>query len=238
MIELVHLSFSYGSEPVLRDVSLAADTGEAVALVGANGAGKTTLLRIAAGVFLPDSGAVLSNGTNAAADPVRHRRSIGYAPETDAPAEEGTVKSYLKFRARLKGERAARLRRRVLDIAKACGIVSMLDIPMALLSRGNARRVALAEAMMMRPRHLLLDDPFAGLDPSAREAAVRAIAAARRHSAVIFSAHEFDAAASAATRVAVLKNGTIADDFRVTPDMDAAAIRARALAAHPKGGGK
>lgn len=231
MLELSHIAFSYGRNLVLRDVSLAVDTGEAVALAGANGTGKTTLLRIAAGIFLPDSGSVLSNGFNASGFPLRHRRSVGYAPESDIPAEECTVKSFLKYRASLKGERTARLRRRVLDVAALCGIEDVLDVPMPVLSRGNAKRVAIAEAMMMRPRHLLLDDPFASLDPPARERVARSIAESRSHSAVVFAVHEFDSAVAAATRVAVLKDGVIADDFPVASGMKAAEIAERVFRA-------
>ncbi len=236
MIELRGISFSYGSAPVLRGVSFRAEAGEVVALAGANGAGKTTLLRIAAGVFLPDSGEVLSNGQSAAADPVRHRKSVGYMPEADILADDMTVKAFLKFRARLKGERVVRVRRRVLETAAVCGLGGMLDAPLNSLSRGNRRRAALADAVLMRPRHVLLDDPFAGLDPEGRASAAAAIAALRPHSAFVCAAHEFDAIAAVATRVVVLAGGVVADDFPVAPGMGAAEIRERAAAAQSKGG--
>lgn len=231
MLEIKDISFAYGAAPVLSGLSLSADAGEVVAITGANGAGKTTLAKIAAGVFLPDAGDVKSNGTSCLDDPVRYRKSTGYMPEADRRAPGLTVKAFLKFRAGLKGERVARIRRRVLDTAVLCGIEDLLDEPMGALSRGNARRVALAEAVLMKPRNLILDDPFSGMDEAARSAAGAALAALRPHTAILLATHDFNAIANVATRTAVLAGGAIACDFRIAPGMDAATISARARTA-------
>lgn len=236
MLTLKDIRFSYGGPPVLDGVSLSVQSGESVALVGANGAGKTTLARICAGVFLPDSGVLASNGVSAADSPVRYRKSVGYVPEADRRPCGFTVKAFLKFRAGLKGERAGRIRRRVLDTAVLCGIEDLLDEPADTLSRGNARRVALAEAVLARPRNLVLDDPFAGMDAQARAAAAATLAALRPHAAVLFATHDFEAVAAMATHVAVLAGGAIADFFRLSPGMGAKELSERAYARDTAGG--
>ena len=112
MLDVRNLAFSYVRKTVLRDVSFVVSPGEIVSVVGANGAGKTTLLRILATLAVPDSGNVLADGTDAFARPLRYRRQLGYLPENPALYDDMTVKEYLNYRARLKGEPSKRVRRR------------------------------------------------------------------------------------------------------------------------------
>ncbi len=92
MLEVKHISFSWGRTPLLDDVSFTVAPSETVALVGANGAGKTTLLRILAGVCLPSAGTVLGDGADMFLAPLRYRRLLGYLPESAAVEPGMTVK--------------------------------------------------------------------------------------------------------------------------------------------------
>ena len=118
MLDIRNIAFTYRKEPVLRNVSFVVSPGETVSVVGANGAGKTTLLRILATLAVPDSGLVLSDGRNAFAHPVEYRRLLGYLPENVSLYDDMTVKEYLIYRARLKGEPFKRIRRRVGKLPK------------------------------------------------------------------------------------------------------------------------
>ena len=164
MIEIRNLAFAYGRESVLRDVSFVVSPGEAVAVVGANGAGKTTLLRILATLAVPTAGTVMMDGQDAFARPLRYRRQIGYLGEEAALYDDMTVKEYLHYRAKLKGEPPKRVRRRVSEAAEMCQVADALRAPIRSLSTGIRKRVALADALLLRPRVLLLDDFLAGLD--------------------------------------------------------------------------
>lgn len=226
MIELKNLAFAYGRRQVLRDVSFVVSPGEIVSVVGANGAGKTTLLRLLATLAVPDSGTVMIDGQDALRNPLRYRRQLGYLPEKIALYDDMTVKEYLHFRAHLKGEPDKRVRRRVAESAEMCRITDDLRTPIRLLSNGLVKRVALADALLLRPRVLILDDFLAGLDRTMREAAGVILSTAAAFSAVIVTGHELEDLAKWSTRFEVLRNGVISASLDTT-GLDQAVIRER-----------
>lgn len=210
MIEVRNLAFSYRHVNVLRDVSFVTSPGEVVSVIGANGAGKTTLLRLLATLAVPDSGLVMMDGQDAFARPLRYRKQIGFLPERVSLYEELTVKEYLNYRAKLKGEPSKRVRRRVNEAAEMCQVSQMLRTPIHRLSMGLKKRVALADALLLRPRVLLLDDFLAGLDHGMRAAAGEILSNAAAFSSVILSGHELEDFARWTTRFLVLRQGVIA----------------------------
>lgn len=209
MIEVRNLAFTYGGRQILRDVSFVASPGEVVSVVGDNGAGKTTLLRVLATLAVPDSGMVLMDGQEAFARPLKYRRQIGYLPEKVALYEDMTVKEYLHYRAALKGEPSRRVRRRVGEATELCQVSQLLRSPIRSLSSGQARRVALADAILLRPRVLLLDDFLSGLDQGMRQSMGTILSDAASFSSVIVTGHELADFASWSTRFMVLRNGII-----------------------------
>ena len=190
MFEVRNIAFTYRSEPVLRDVSFVVSPGEAVCVAGANGAGKTTLLKVLATLAVPDSGTVVVDGQNALARPLKYRRQLGYLPERVALYEDMTVKEYLHYRALLKGEMSKRIRRRIDEACETCRIAHLLRTPISSLSAGLAKRVAFADAILLRPRVLLLDDLLAGLDSEMRAGMGEIVSAAAAFSAVVVTGHE------------------------------------------------
>ena len=209
MLEVKHISFSWGRAPLLDDVSFTVAPGETVALVGANGAGKTTLLRILAGVCLPSSGTVVADAADMLRAPLRYRRLLGYLPES-APVEPGmTVKDYLKYRANLKGEMQKKIRHRVLEAMELCGLEARADARVDNLSQGLRKRVALAEAILLRPRFLFLDDLLAGLDAETRLSVGRILRSVSSFAATVVSGHELDELEGFATNFLVLKGGRL-----------------------------
>lgn len=215
MLEVRNLAFAYGRRSVLRDVSFSVSPGEVVGVVGANGAGKTTLLRILATLALPDGGRVLSDGLDAFSRPLRYRRQMGYLAENPALYDDMTVKEYLDYRAHLKGESAKRIRRRVTEAAALCRISSLMRSSIRGLSAGMKRRVALADALMLRPRLLLLDDFLAGLDFSMRESAGAVLSEAAAFSSVIVTGHEIADLAKFVTRFLVIRDGVASASVEV-----------------------
>ena len=209
MLEVKHISFSWGRVPLLDDVSFTVAPGETVALVGANGAGKTTLLRILAGVCLPSSGTVVADAADLLRTPLRYRRLLGYLPESAAVEPGMTVKGYLKYRANLKGEMQKKIRHRVLEAMDLCGLSARAEARVDNLSQGLRKRVALAEAILLRPRFLLLDDLLAGLDAETRLSVGRILRSVSSFAATVVSGHELDELESFASKFYVLKDGRL-----------------------------
>ena len=226
MIEVRNLAFAYRREMVLRDVSFVVSPGETVSIVGANGTGKTTLLRVLATLAVPVSGTVMVDGQNALDNPFRYRRQIGYLPEQVALYDDMTVKEYLKYRAALKGEPAKRVRRRVSEAVEMCRVGDVLREQIRSLSAGMRKRVALADALLLRPRVLLLDDFLSGLDFDMRHAAGEILSNAAAFSSVVVTGHELWDFAQWTTRFLVLRGGVIASKID-TVGLDPETLRDR-----------
>ena len=230
MIEVRNLAFSYPRKKILRDVSFVVSPGEIVSVVGANGVGKTTLLKILATLAVPDSGTVMMDGSDALSRPLRYRRQIGYLPERVSLYDDMTVKSYLHYRAKLKGEPAKRVRRRVSEAVELCQIAHCLAEPIRTLSAGLCKRVALADALLLRPRVLLLDDFLSGLDRGMREAAGTVLSNAAAFSSVVVTGHEIEDFSRWTTRFVVLRDGIVSSSIDAT-GLEPEALRERLRAA-------
>ena len=235
MLEVRNIAFSYNRKKVLRDVSFVASPGEVVTIVGANGAGKTTLMRILATLQLPDSGTVMMDGVDALARPLRYRRQLGYLPERIALYDDMTVKEYLRYRALLKGEPAKRVRRRVSESVELCQIGDILRERIGVLSAGQRKRVAIADAMILRPRVLLLDDFLSGLDGAMRAATGSLLSSAVAFSSVIVTGHELEDLARWTTRFLVLHDGVLSASIEAA-GQDLPVLRERLDAAMEGGG--
>lgn len=222
LLDVRNLRFSYGPHRVLSDVSFDVAPGEIVGLVGPNGAGKTTLLKILATLLLPDSGSITLSDTNPFELPIKYRRSLGYLPESCPLYPEMSVTDYLVYRAKLKGERAPRIRRRVTDALATCGLAEVASQEIASLSKGYQKRVGLADAMLRRPKLILLDDPLAGLDAASRTRTGEILSAASVRSAIILAGHEIHEMIGWCTRFLVLRQGRLVYATRMTePEREA-----------------
>ncbi len=163
------LTKSYGGRTVVRGVSLAVDSGEVVGLLGPNGAGKTTTFYMTVGLTAPDSGSVILDGVDVTRDPmyVRARKGIGYLPQEPSIFRGLTVEqnilAILETLRLGRKERRARARQ-LLDELK---LTPLARSPAHTLSGGERRRVEITRALVISPSFILLDEPFAGIDPIA-----------------------------------------------------------------------
>ncbi len=168
-IEAEMLNRRFGRRPVLRDVSLRLGRGEAVGLLGPNGAGKTTCFYILTGLIQPDSGTIRFDGSDITALPMyrRARLGIGYLPQEASifrgMTVENNIRAILELRGREREEREASLERLLVEFS----ISHLRRTPSLALSGGERRRVEIARALAAEPRFMLLDEPFAGIDPVA-----------------------------------------------------------------------
>lgn len=225
MFEIKHICRRFGRRTVLDSVSFDVAPGEVVGVLGANGAGKTTLLRILAAYLEPAAGEVLYDGNDIFAAPVTFHKLLGYLPERCPLYDEMRVESYLTFRGLLRGLSRHRTARRVRDVAATCGIQAVLRQPIISLSGGFRRRVGLAETLLALPKVLVLDDPFAGLDPACAYALRQVVAAASARAAVVVSGHDVAGLAEICTRFLVLREGRMVYAQRVIERDPSALIR-------------
>lgn len=216
MLEVEHITFSYGEHRVLEGVTFDVAPGEIVGLTGANGAGKTTLLRILACLLMQDEGSVRLDAVNPLLRPVKYRRGIGYLSERCPLYGEMTVEEYLVYRVRLKGERNLRVRRRVEETLEQCGLGGERRTRVRLLSNGFRKRLGLADALVMHPKLLLLDDPLAGIDVPHRKKIAAVLTAASSRAAVVLAGHEVREMLEWCTRFVVLHRGRVTGLYRVS----------------------
>jgi ABC-2 type transport system ATP-binding protein len=166
MIEVSHLSKSYGTLEAVSDVSFRVDAGEVVGFLGPNGAGKSTTLRIVAGFLGATRGRVTIAGYDMATDALTARGQLGYMPETSPLYPEMRVDEYLRFRAELKGVPRSKRRAELARVVEDAGLIEVAETLIAQLSKGYRQRVGLADALLGSPPLLILDEPTAGLDPN------------------------------------------------------------------------
>ncbi|MCS6874738.1 MAG: LPS export ABC transporter ATP-binding protein [Pyrinomonadaceae bacterium] len=165
----LNLRKRYGRRVVVDDVSLYVKKGEIVGLLGANGAGKTTTFYMIVGLEKPDEGRIILDGQDVTAMPMylRARLGLGYLPQESSifrkMSAEDNIYSILETRKMTKYERSERLER----LLREFGIEHVRHIRGDLLSGGERRRVEIARCLAMEPKFILLDEPFAGIDPIA-----------------------------------------------------------------------
>jgi ABC-type multidrug transport system ATPase subunit len=163
IIELADVGRAYGERVALAGVSLALEEGETLAVFGANGAGKTTLLRILATLLRPHHGVARVLGREVPREGWAVRGRIGFLGHEPLLYRDLTARENLRFHARLHGVALAR----VDELLEAVGMRARADDPVHTFSRGMVQRTAVCRAVLHTPELLLLDEPFASLDPGA-----------------------------------------------------------------------
>ena len=163
------LTKSYGGRTVVRDVSLSVTSGEVVGLLGPNGAGKTTTFYLVVGLTAPDRGRVILNDEDVTGDPMylRARKGIGYLPQEPSIFRGLTVEqNVLAILETVPMSRRAR-RERVRELLNELDLTPLAKSPAHTLSGGERRRAEITRALAISPSFILLDEPFAGIDPIA-----------------------------------------------------------------------
>jgi len=168
-LTVARLSKSYKKRPVLRDVNLSIQRGEAVALLGPNGAGKTTCFYIISGLIGPDSGLIELNGQDITRLPMyrRARLGIGYLPQESSIFRGLTVEDNIRAVLQVQPLSPAEQNMLLEDLLAEFSIGHLRRTPAPALSGGERRRVEIARALASRPDYIMLDEPLAGVDPIA-----------------------------------------------------------------------
>jgi len=213
-IEIRNVAKRFGSFVALDDINLDIPTGELVALLGPSGCGKTTLLRIIAGMESADGGAVYFSGSEATHLHARER-NVGFVFQHYALFRHMTVFENVAFGLRVKPRRErpkeAEIKRRVMELLGLVQLDWLADRYPSQLSGGQRQRIALARALAVEPKVLLLDEPFGALDTKVRKELRRWL---RRlhdemHISSVFVTHDQEEALEVADRVVVMNKGKI-----------------------------
>jgi ABC-2 type transport system ATP-binding protein len=215
VLEVQHLTKTYGDRVAVRDVTFAVEGGEIVGLVGPNGAGKTTTLRAIAGIHPPTGGSVHVAGHDVARDPVGAKRRLALIPDEPHLFGSLTVWEHLEFAARVYG--VAGWEERAATLLDELELGERRDSMADELSRGMRQKVAVACGLLHDPAVLLFDEPLTGLDPRG----IRTLYSAMRRraeagAAVVLSSHLLGQIEGLCTSFVILRRGELL--FRGTTD--------------------
>jgi sulfate transport system ATP-binding protein len=213
-IAIRHISKQFGAFRALDDVSIDIPSGELVALLGPSGCGKTTLLRIIAGLEAADHGQILLDGDDASARHVRERQ-VGFVFQHYALFRHMTIADNVAFGLRVKPRRErpdeAEIKRRVKRLLELVQLDWLADRYPSQLSGGQRQRIALARALAVEPKVLLLDEPFGALDAKVRKELRRWLRQLHDeiHVTSVFVTHDQEEALEVADRVVVIHQGKV-----------------------------
>lgn len=209
MIEVEHLSKTYGTTAAIQDVTFAVEPGEILGFLGPNGAGKTTTMRILSGYLPATAGTARVAGYEVHEQSMAVRQRIGYLPETPPLYTDMTVEGFLHFVARIKGVNAGD---RARNVDLALDKTSLSDRRTTLirkLSKGYRQRVGIAQAIVHDPPVIILDEPTVGLDPRQIIEVRHLIKNLAGDHTVILSTHILPEVSMTCNRVAIINNGRI-----------------------------
>ena len=207
MIEVSHLSKSYGSRPAVQDLSFTVPDGQIYGLLGPNGAGKSTIMNILTGYLAPTQGEVKVAGFRLPEQAQQAKACVGYLPEQPPLYPEMTVQEYLDFVAELKGVKRVQRKQQVLAAARRTGLEEVLPRVIRSLSKGYRQRVGIAQALLGSPQLIILDEPTVGLDPAQVIEIRNLIRELGKAHTVILSSHILSEVQAVCSQVLILSKG-------------------------------
>ena len=210
MLQITHLTKTYGDKKAVDDLTLHIAPGEIYGFIGHNGAGKTTTLKSCAGILPFDAGEIRINGVDVSANPLEAKRVLAYLPDNPDLYNFLSGIQYLNFIADIfgveKSVRAERIRR----LADSFELTADLAQPISAYSHGMKQKLAMISGWLHEPKLILMDEPFVGLDPKAAHLLKQMM---REHcdrgGAIFFSTHVLEVAEKLCDKVAIIKQGKL-----------------------------
>ncbi len=215
MIKIDNLKRAYDDFVAVDDVSFSIEKGEIVGLLGHNGAGKTTIMKMLSGYLEPSAGQIEIDGLNIATQRSAVQRHIGYLPEALPIYPEMSVADYLDYVAKIKRLTNNEAREEIRRAISATNIKEKLLAPISTLSRGYKQRVGVAQAIIGRPKLLILDEPTNGLDPTQTQQMRELIKEIAVDATVILSTHIMQEVDALCDRVLIMRAGKMAIDAKL-----------------------
>ncbi len=216
MVDVQNVTKSYGAVKALSDVSFQIEPGSIVGLLGPNGAGKSTLMKVLTGYLQPDAGKVGIDGYDVLTQRRKAQERIGYLPENAPVYPELTVQEYLLMMSDVRRIPAAEQRGAIRAAVGATGLEPVITRPVEQLSKGYRQRVGIAQAILHRPKLLILDEPTVGLDPTQLAEVRQLIRSIAKSSTVLFSSHILPEVEALCDRAVIIMGGVIRADARLS----------------------
>jgi ABC-2 type transport system ATP-binding protein len=209
IVQVEHLSHKYSTSWAIRDINMEIDRNGIVGLLGSNGAGKSTTMNIMCGVLNQTEGRVLINGIDLRAEPELAKTQIGFLPQLPPLYMDLTVDEYLIFTADLRRMPKKQIKSALEEAKERCGIAHFSNRLIKNLSGGYRQRVGIAQAIIHKPKLVIMDEPTNGLDPNQItevRALIKEIATDR---AVIFSSHVLSEVQVLCKEIKMIEEGRI-----------------------------
>ena len=210
MLDIQHLTKTYGEKKAVDDLSLHIAPGEIYGFIGHNGAGKTTTLKSVVGILQFDQGEITIGGKSIKTDPLACKRLLAYIPDNPDLYDYMTGIKYLHFIADVFGVDAQTRRERIRTYADTFELTGDLAQPIAAYSHGMKQKLAIIAAWLHDPRLIVMDEPFVGLDPKAAhtlKGMMRQVC--DNGGAIFFSTHVLEVAEKLCDQVAIIKGGRL-----------------------------
>ncbi len=209
MIRVQNLTKRFDEFTAVNQLSFDVAPGEVLGFLGPNGAGKSTTMKMITGFIEPTSGQVSVCDINVADDPMAAQSIMGYLPEGAPAYGEMTVLAFLQFIADVRGLKGTLREERLASVIAQVELASVLDKPIETLSKGFARRVGLAQAIMHDPKVLILDEPTDGLDPNQKHQVRELIKGLAQDKIVIISTHILEEVSAVCSRALIISEGKL-----------------------------
>lgn len=210
MLRIEHLTKSFGDKKAVDDLSLHILPGEIYGFIGHNGAGKTTTIKACCGIMRFDAGEIYVNGKSVKADPLGCKRVLAYIPDNPDLYDFLSGIKYLNFIADIFGVPQAERQARIHRYADDFELTQDLAQPISAYSHGMKQKLAVISALLHKPKLIIMDEPFVGLDP---KAAHKLKLIMREHcdagGAIFFSTHVLEVAEKLCDKIAIIKNGRL-----------------------------
>lgn len=211
-LKIENLTKTYGDFKALNSISLEAENGKILGILGRNGAGKTTTIKSIMGIIEPDSGAITFDGT----DIRKAKISIGYLPEERGLYVNSVVKDQLLYFAMLNGMDKKTALEEIKKRLEEFKISSYLNKKVKTLSKGNKQKIQLISAILHKPQIVILDEPFSGLDPVNIELFKNTVLNLRKEGAtILFSSHRMEDVEEMCDRIVMLNKGNVVENNTV-----------------------
>ncbi len=210
MLNISHLTKTYGDKKAVDDLSLHIAPGEIYGFIGHNGAGKTTTIKSVVGILQFDEGEITIDGTSLKDDPIACKKKIAYIPDNPDLYEFMSGIKYLNFIADIFGVGAEERQERIKKYADMFELTEDLAQPISAYSHGMKQKLAIIAAWIHNPKLIIMDEPFVGLDPKASfllKEMMRDVCA--EGGAIFFSTHVLEVAEKLCDKVAIIKGGKL-----------------------------
>lgn len=210
MLNISHLTKTYGDKKAVDDLSLHIAPGEIYGFIGHNGAGKTTTIKSVVGILQFDEGEITIDGTSLKDDPIACKKKIAYIPDNPDLYEFMSGIKYLNFIADIFGVGAEERQERIKKYADMFELTEDLAQPISAYSHGMKQKLAIIAAWIHNPKLIIMDEPFVGLDPKASfllKEMMHDVCAAG--GAIFFSTHVLEVAEKLCDKVAIIKGGKL-----------------------------